>query len=56
MREFLINDENVKLMSVKENTDFNVKWLLYNNKLDQSQSIRFGKFFEGFIKDLIKSK
>jgi hypothetical protein len=56
MREFLINDENVELMSVKENTDFNVKKLLNNNKLDQSQSIRFGKIFEKFIKDLIKSK
>lgn len=56
MREFLINNENVDLMSVKENTDFNVKRLLNNNKLDQSQSIRFGKIFEKFIKDLIKSK
>jgi hypothetical protein len=43
-------------MSVKENTDFNVKKLLNNNKLDQSQSIRFGKIFENFIKSLIKSK
>lgn len=56
MKEFLINNENVELMSVKENTDFNVKRLLNNNKLDQSQSIRFGKIFEKFIKDLIKSK
>ena len=30
--------------------------LLNNNKLDQSQSIRFGKIFENFIKSLIKSK
>lgn len=56
MRDFLINEDNVKLMSVKENTDFNVKKLLNNNKLDQSQSIRFGKIFENFIKNLIKSK
>jgi hypothetical protein len=56
MREFLINDENVDLMKVKENSDFNVKRLLNNDKLDQSQSIRFGKLFESFIKKLIKSK
>ena len=43
-------------MSVKDNTDFNVKRLLNNNKLNQSQSIRFGKIFEKFIKDLIKSR
>jgi hypothetical protein len=56
MRDFLINEDNVKLMGVKENIDFNVKRLLNNNKLDQSQSIRFGKIFENFIKSLIKSK
>jgi len=56
MREFLINDKNIKLMSVKKNTDFNIKKLLNNDKLDQSQSIRFGKLFEKFIKDLAKSK
>lgn len=56
MREFLINNENVISMSVKENMDFNVKKLLNNNKLDQSQCIRFGKIFENFIKNLIKSK
>lgn len=56
MREILIKKENIDLMCVKENTDFNVKRLLNNNKLDQSQSIRFGKIFENFIKDLIRSK
>jgi hypothetical protein len=56
MKDLLINEDNVKLMCVKENTDFNVKRLLNNNKLDQSQSIRFGKIFENFIKSLIKSK
>jgi hypothetical protein len=56
MRDLLLNEDNIKLMSVKENTDFNVKRLLNNNKLDQSQSIRFGKIFENFIKSLIKSK
>jgi hypothetical protein len=56
MRDFLINKDNIKLMSTKDNTDFNVKRLLNNNKLDQSQSIRFGKIFENFIKSLIKSK
>lgn len=56
MRNLLINDENVKSMGVKENSDFNVKRLLNNNKLTQSQSIKFGKIFEKFLKDLIKSE
>jgi len=56
MRYLLINDENIKLMSVKENTDFNVKKLLNNDILNQSQSIRFGKIFQKFIKGLITSK
>jgi hypothetical protein len=56
MREFLINEENISLMGIRKNTDFNVKRLLGNDRLDQSQSIRFGKIFEKFIKDLVKSR
>lgn len=56
MRKLLINSSNIELMSIKENTDFNVKKLLANNRLDQSQCIRFGKIFENFLKQLIKSK
>lgn len=56
MREFLINEDNIKLMNVKKNNNFNVKKLLNNYNLDQSQVIRFGKIFENFIKNLIKSK
>lgn len=56
IKNLLINDENIKSIQVKEATDFNVKKLLNNNNLDQSQSIRFGKLFEKLLKDLIKGK
>lgn len=54
IREILINDKNINLMSVRENLDFNVKKILNNNYLSQSQSIRFGKIFENFLKNIIK--
>jgi hypothetical protein len=56
MRDFLINDVNVKLMSVNKNTNYNVKRLLNNDKLTQDQCIKFGKIFEDFIKKLIRHK
>jgi hypothetical protein len=56
MRDFLINEKNISLMKLKDNKDFNVKRLLKNPNLSQSQSICFGTVFENFIRDLIKSK
>jgi hypothetical protein len=56
MRDLLINDKNVVLMSKINNVDYNVKRLLNNNNLTQSQSIKFGKVFEGFIKDIVKTQ
>ena len=56
MNNLLINDEHIKSMSEKKNDDFNVKKLLNNFELTQSQSIRFGKVFESFVKNLVKSK
>ena len=45
-------------MTMKSNVvdTYNVKKLLGNNKLTQSQSIKFGKIFETFLKNLIINK
>jgi len=56
MKNLLINKENIDIMKVKENNDFNVKRLLKNPNLTQSQSICFGTVFENFVKSLIESK
>jgi hypothetical protein len=56
MRNLLINNENLHLMTSGQGDVYNVKRLLNNNALTQSQSIKFGKIFEKFIKDLIKGQ
>lgn len=52
----LINQSNIDIMSVKNSDDFNVKRLLNNPNLTQSQSICFGTVFENFVKNLITNK
>lgn len=56
IEKLLINEENIKYMTLKENKDFNVKKLLNNNLLTQSFSIKFGILFERFIKSIIRTK
>ena len=53
IKQHLINSKNIQSMVKKPIKDFNVKRLLNNPTLDQSQSIRFGKVFESFIKSII---
>lgn len=51
--EFLLDDEITKQLTKTQNTNFNVRKLLNNYNLDQSQSIKFGKVFEVFIKKML---
>ena len=51
----LINDDNLSLLTDKKLNCYNLSKLL-GCKLSQSQSIRFGKVFERFIKNILSSK
>lgn len=53
LKDILITEQNIKSMVKNNYDDFNVKKLLNNYSLTQSQNIRFGKVFECFIKDII---
>jgi hypothetical protein len=57
IKNVLITEKNIQNLQPKEvgEYDYNIKKLLNNNRLDQSQSIRFGNMFENFIKDLADS-
>ena len=56
MKDFLITKQNIDLMRSKGGDHFNIKKLLKNDKLDHSQSVRFGNVFVRYLKDLIVSK
>ena len=45
----LINDQNIIKMKLKDIDAYNIKKLLDNPNLTQSQSIKFGKVFETFL-------
>lgn len=49
----IINEENLNMMSPKQTKQFNVKLLLNNPNLSQSQCIRFGNLFEKIAKNLV---
>lgn len=55
IRNLLINEANIAMMCETENDNYNVKKLLNNNNLSQSQSIRFGQMFQKFLKEIIKN-
>lgn len=52
-RNYLINENNISKMNIEINDDYNVKRLLKNNNIGQSQSIKFGNIFQDFIKKII---
>jgi len=52
----LINDQNIIKMKLKDIDAYNIKKLLDNPNLTQSQSIKFGKVFETFLKTLIVNR
>lgn len=52
----LINDRNLMTMRSTDVETYNLKKLLGNKNLTQSQSIKFGKVFETFLKTLITNK
>jgi len=51
LHNVLITEKNISSMRKKIKDDYNLKKLLGNNNLDQSQSIRFGNIFQDVIKD-----
>jgi hypothetical protein len=54
IKNILITDENIKLLDKRENKSYNIRRLLGNQNIDQSQSIRFGNLFENWITNIIK--
>jgi len=54
--KMLIHVGGVELMKKTHNNHYNVKKLLNNDNLNQSQSIKFGKVFEAFVKKLVINK
>jgi hypothetical protein len=56
LKDILLTEQNIISLSKNENLveDFNIKKLLKNNNISQSQSIRFGIVFQNFLKDIAK--
>lgn len=54
IKNLLITEKNIGILKNKENKIYNIKKLLGNNNLTQSQSIRFGNVFQDFIINIAK--
>lgn len=54
LKNILITKDNIKTLEKRDNKSYNIKKLLSNNNIDQSQSIRFGNLFQDFIMKSIK--
>ena len=50
MRDLLINENNIKIMQDEKKPYFNVKKLLNNDNLTQSQCVKFGDLFQKYVK------
>lgn len=55
LEKILLTEEFISKMGNEPVKDYNVKKLLNNPNLTQSQCIKFGKIFEGFIKGIISN-
>jgi hypothetical protein len=54
INSIVIKEDYISRLKQRQKKEYNVKYLLGNNNISQSQSIKFGKIFESIVKDIIK--